>query len=572
MNRGRGWRPGRAVALALVLIAATASSRPVRAAKKKRTHAASHKASEPETREATPAAAAASSPSVVGSPEVDERVAPPASAPAPPAAAAPASPTATSLTPGTPVPPAAPAEGAAAPAADAPAVEEGGSLFEQSQSGAKDAGGAAAAAPPFTLNGYARGDTFVGKVKDMRAGEMKANYGELSLQLRSRKEPYGDAFAEARIRYGLQDHVQSTTVDLREAYVNTYLGPLDLRLGQQIIVWGRADVLNPTSNLTPTDLRVHSPIEDDRRVGNVGARGFLRLAPFRLEGVWMPMYVPTTLPAAGLPEFVTYGNPNFPSPDLKNGTVAGRLHLELAKFETSVSFLQGFAPLPGLTLSTLVFDLNNPSVQVSRTAYAQQVFGFDFSTALGDVLGLRGEAAYRKPVDSYLNNVNVARRDLQYVAGVDHSFGPVSVILQYMGRYVFDWKKEPGSIATLDPETLKMDPNDAKGAIYDGAQKAIDDELRKVNQILFNQRAKVQHLGTIRLEWLTLHDTLSFSVLALGNYTTREWALAPKIGWHISDTLMAYLGAEIFHGPQDTLFGLIEEELSAGYVELRYTF
>jgi len=562
------------VALALVFLGAMATGAPVHAAKKKKAHssAASRKASEPDTPAPTPAATAASSPSVVGSPEVDERVAPPANAAAPPAAPAPASPTATSLTPATPVPASPPAEAAPAPAADSTTAEESGSLFEQSQSAAKDASGPAATAPPFTLNGYARGDAFVGKVKDMRAGEMKANYGELSLQVRSRKEPYGDAFAEARVRYGLQDHLQSTTVDLREAYVNTYLGPLDLRLGQQIIVWGRADVLNPTSNLTPTDLRVHSPIEDDRRVGNVGARGFLRLAPFRLEGVWMPMYLPTTLPTVGLPEFVTYGTPSYPTPDLKNGTVAGRLHLELAKFETSVSFLQGFAPLPGLTLSSLVFDVTNPSVQVSRTAYAQQVFGFDFSTALGDVLGLRGEAAYRKPVDSYVNNVNVARRDLQYVFGLDHSFGPVSVILQYMGRYVFDWKKERGSIAPLDPSTLMMSMRDAQGLVYDGAQQAINDELRKVNQILFNQRAQLQHLGTIRLEWLTLHDTLSFSVLALGNYTTREWALAPKIGWHISDTLMAYLGAEIFHGPPDTLFGLIEEELSAGYVELRYTF
>ena len=36
---------------------------------------------------------------------------------------------------------------------------------------------------------------------------------------------------------------------------------------------------------------------------------------------------------------------------------------------------------------------------VSRTAYDQQVIGFDFSTALGDVLTLRGEAAYRRPYD-----------------------------------------------------------------------------------------------------------------------------------------------------------------------------
>ena len=564
MSFTRGWRPGRAAALALLFAGALAGGRPAHAAKRKKTHPGAHKSSytetkEPETDAPTPAA----------SPEVDERVAPPAAAPAPPAAPMPETPTATSLAPSTPVPP------PPAPAApETPAAGEGGGLFEQSQSSAKDAGGSAAAAetPPFTLNGYARGDAFAGKAIGVNQGEMKSNYGELSLQVRTRKETYGDAFADARVMYGLQDHVQSTTLQLREAYVNTYLGPLDLRLGQQIIVWGRADVLNPTSNLTPTDLRVHSPVEDDRRVGNVGARAFLRFSPFRLEGVWMPMYVPTTLPSVGLPEFVSYANPKYPSPNLQNGTVAGRLHLELAKFETSVSFLQGFAPLPGLTRGDIVFDLNNPSVTVARTAYAQQVIGFDFSTALGDVLGLRGEAAYRKPVDSYKDNVNVARRDLQYVLGVDHAFGPVSVIAQYMGRYVLDWAKEKGPLGGANTDQLKMDPAQVNSTIRGGAEKTIDDVLRQTNQILFNQTAKQQHLGTLRLEWLTLHDTLSLSVLALGNFTTREWALAPKIGWHISDTLMAYLGAEIFRGPQDTLFGLIQDELSAGYVELRYTF
>src|SRR5579884_918098 len=50
---------------------------------------------------------------------------------------------------------------------------------------------------------------------------------------------YGDGFAEARVRYGLQgDGQQGTVLDLREAYVNLYAGPFSLRLGQQMVVWG----------------------------------------------------------------------------------------------------------------------------------------------------------------------------------------------------------------------------------------------------------------------------------------------------------------------------------------------
>src|SRR6187399_2200891 len=84
----------------------------------------------------------------------------------------------------------------------APAGEAGGGLFEQSQATAAATATTAvapAATPPFTLNGYARGDVFVGKTPDQSAGEMKANYGELSLQLRTAKSVWGDGFADARI-------------------------------------------------------------------------------------------------------------------------------------------------------------------------------------------------------------------------------------------------------------------------------------------------------------------------------------------------------------------------------------
>ena len=36
--------------------------------------------------------------------------------------------------------------------------------------------------------------------------------------------------------------------------------------------------------------------------------------------------------------------------------------------------------------------------------------------------------------------------------------------------------------------------------------------------------------------------------------------------------MTAYIGAQVFAGPTDTLFGLIDQTLSAGYAELRFIF
>jgi hypothetical protein len=473
-------------------------------------------------------------------------------------------------------PPATPGAELGAPAAGTPPADTGGGLFEQSQSAsagnapATDLAAVAAKAPPFTLNGYARGDVFVGKVTDQDRAEMKANYGELALQLRTAKSAYGDGFADARIRYGLQGDQQGTVVDLREAYANAYLGPFDLRLGKQIIVWGRADALNPTNNLTPVDFRIRSPLEDDIRLGNVGARAFLRLGLARLEGVWMPTYLATELPPVGLPPLVTFGPTRFPSADLSNGLVAGRAHLELAAFDMSVSYLRGYAPLPGLTLGTVTFDMTNPGITVSRTAYEQQVIGLDFSTALGEVATIRGEAAYRRPYD-YQNRPFAARPDLQYVLGADHNFGSFSVIAQYLGRYVFDWEQERGTLrSTSDLAGILSTQN--RDDYLELVSNEVNAELAQINQILFSQTARVQHIATLRFEWLLAHDTLSLSSLCLYNFTTKEWLVTPRIGWRATDSMTAYIGAQIFAGPDDTLFGLIDQTLSAGYAELRFAF
>jgi len=487
--------------------------------------------------------------------------------------------------------------GAPASESSAPAAESGGGdgLFEQSIAAAAPGNSSAGAKEPaFQLGGYTRGDLFVGKVPGYRQGNIKAGYGELALVARSKKESFGDAFAEARVRYGmLGEQDQTATLDVREAYVNGYFGPLQLRLGKQIIVWGRADLLNPTNNITPIDFRMRSPIEDDRRIGNVGARAFLRLSPFRVEGVWMPTYAPTELPQVTLPQYVELGSPNYPKPELDRGLYAGRIHLELPAIEMSASYLRGYAPLPALAWNSITFSTQNPSAILARTAYRQQVVGFDFSTAISDIVAIRGEAAYRRPY-TYDDNVNVSescrasltnlcastadyanvlgaiRPDLQYALGADHSFGSVSVIAQYLGRYTFDWQKEQGSADVTD--TSRLENNSPSGVDRSGAQDIAKAQLRKTNQILFSQTARVQHLATVRVEWLTLHDTLSLSALGMMNFTTKEWLASPKIGYHMSDSLVAYLGAEILTGPTGTLFGLVDQQLSAGYVELRSTF
>lgn len=445
----------------------------------------------------------------------------------------------------------------------------GGGLFEAASAGeltTDSAGGGSS--QRYELSGYVRGDAYMGKIPEYRQGYMQAAYGEMSLQLRTKRTEYGDAFAETRFRYGMQGGEARYEGELREGYVNAYLGPVDIRLGQQIIVWGKADGFNPTNNLTPTNLSIRSPHDDDRRVGNLASRVFLNMEPVRLEGVWVPLYRAVELPPFEYPTYVVEGSTTYPKPEFLRGTYAGKLHLNLPAVDASVSYLYGYALLPGLTLQQLTSGDQipvggEPEVRISRTAYKQHVIGFDFSTTLGESFGLRGEAAYRMPLH-YERLIEAPRPDIQYTLGLDTNLGSVSLIAQYLGRYTFDWQKD-------GPET----PGDTDQLWTNAPSAAEPDVLNALagtNQMLFQQLAQVQHLASLRVAWTGMHDALSLSALGLVNVTTREWAAMPKLGYKLDDTILLSLGGEIYSGPPDTLFGWIDSVLSAGYVELKVFF
>jgi hypothetical protein len=427
-----------------------------------------------------------------------------------------------------------------------------------------------------------RGDAYAGKAPAGGA-ETKAAYGELALGLRVKKANYADAYAETRFLYGLQSEELGPALDVREAYVSGYFGPLDIRLGQQLIVWGVADVLRPTNNLMPFDLRVHSPVEDDRRKSNVAARVFLNFAPFRIEGVWIPVYRSAELPTMPVPEYVAFDQPAFPAPDLANGTEGARVHFELPGFRVSGSYLYGYAPLPGLAFSQIALATPTP-IHIKRQAYDHHVVGLDFSLDLEPETTVLAEAAFRFPMH-FRSRIFAPNPDLDYVVGVDRKFGSFKLIAQYLGRYTFDWERDesPG----VSPATIDEISDDKYAPWYTGQDKPGDTavantvaaataeanaELAEQNQMLFSQLERVQHLASLRLEWLALDDALSLSALGLMNFSTEEWFVSPKVGYRVTNSLSAAIGAEIYGGPSGTLLGTIDEVLSAGFAELRYAF
>jgi hypothetical protein len=178
------------------------------------------------------------------------------------------------------------------------------------------------------------------------------------------------------------------------------------------------------------------------------------------------------------------------------------------------------------------------------------VFGADFSTTLAG-FGLRGEMAYKDPQENYSFSY-IPNPELHYVFGLDKEFsGNLSVILQYIGRYVLDYSP------------LALPPVPSLIPAY---------ELELKNRIISSQQYEASHSLSCRLGWNLLHETLSLELVGLANLTTEEFLFRPKMAYDITDALTFTLGGELYSGPNDTLFDFIEDHLSSLFAELRISF
>jgi len=406
-----------------------------------------------------------------------------------------------------------------------------------------------AAGLKFELNGYVRSGIFMGARPGRSGLEAKYSAAENALKLRARKGDLGDAFAELRLSEHFLDGNTRVDVDIREAYVNLYPGNIDLRIGEQIVVWGRADGFNPTNTVTPMNMLVFSPDNDDRRESNFLLRSFWSLSDFRLEAIWVPVYRPSTLAFehAELPRGVSIGKSDDPDARLSNGAVALKLNYEKPAFDGSLSYFNGHALMPGIQA-----DLSEAAgCRISQVAYRIQILGADFSTSLGRY-GLRGEFALSLPKGGDPAWGAVPNSQLEGVVGLDREFGDFSLILQYIGKHVFDFDGLPGTAS--EPE------------------QGIPGEIRLWNRLLASQTKEWAHSLSFRPSCSLLHQTLSCEILGLVNFTTGEAFLKPQASLCPVDDLTVTAGFQWYSGPDDTLFGRIDKSVSAFFLEIKTSF
>lgn len=317
-------------------------------------------------------------------------------------------------------------------------------------------------------------------------------------------------------------------MELREFYAQIPLGDVFLTLGKQQIVWGKADGLKLLDVVNPQSFREFIlPEFDESRIPLWSVNAETRIRDIDLQFILIPEQTYHEIPksdspfAITSPRFVPPGVPGVPVTQLP----ANRPSRTLADADAGV---RASTFLGGWDLSLLYFfhyeDIPAPNRQITRRGVIVQpeydrahLIGGAASKAFGD-LTLRAEAGYTVgralAVGDQRDADGVNESDVVAgVVGLDWSgFGDVFVSIQLFQDYVLN---EPFGLYRPEADTTT----------------------------------------TLFLRRKYMNDTVSLELRWLSNVNDGDGLIRPKAVYDLNDAVQVWVGADVFYGDGDGLFG-----------------
>jgi hypothetical protein len=422
---------------------------------------------------------------------------------------------------------------------------------------------------PWDISGFNRGVTYV--VEEAGKPAISSLYAEAGLTMKYNPDPRFSLFSEVRLRGGYEYEDYLVQPRIREMYGELHLGRFDIRAGQQVVAWGRADAFNPTDNITPKDYFVRSPEPDDMRLGNYLFRTTFRINEFlSLEGIWVPVYRYSVYryDLFDMPEFVSFHQPGYNTLTPHGGNMALKFDYYFPAVDGSVSVFNGFDPQAGIDVRNMNLDfVSGLSLGLEPKPFRQTTIGADFATTAGQ-FGLRGELGFRIPGQDYKEEIYAPQSDLRYVFGVDRSIGKFNILVQYSGQWVPGFESMPELFMFSDSESIPM----PEPFSFEELNRSLDDQIIGFNRLIFGQSHRISHMVMVRPSVSLFYETLQCEVFASYNFNTEEYTIDGRVSYRINDQLGLTIGGQYFDGPAVSMYDMIRPVFSGGYVELRYSF
>ncbi len=371
-------------------------------------------------------------------------------------------------------------------------------------------------------------------------------------------------------------------VELGEAYVDLYLGPVDLRIGQQIVSWGLSELINPNDVVNPRDLRQGLlAFDTDLRLPVLAVRASYHYRWLKVEAVWLPLFRSHRMDLYGS-DFALLGpgassrlaqaehqverlvDPTLhplvqplllstrrPADDLTGSTAGLRVSASSRGWDVALQYFFGWDLTPALTVDEQVYGMAmegrlfvNNSINLAallplvegRSLYRST---FEHTHQLGLSVGkafehvaLKLDVSYQPdrgfirtdpvagPFGNDVLNLRVEHHTLMSALSVEYAWGS-KLVAQLQGVH----------LALLDRR-----PSDSRELMG---------FLRRSHAALL--------VALVRLS--LLRQTLLITAAAAVDLIHGSFTLAPMVHYKITDHWRVGVGALVFEGRSDTLFG-----------------
>lgn len=331
-----------------------------------------------------------------------------------------------------------------------------------------------------------------------------------------------------------------TGVDLQEAWLEYAAGNWDLRIGRQIIIWGRADGVQITDIVSPPDYTESITRDLDEIRIPVDAAKFRLLGDALVtELIWIPVFEPAVQPSGDNPwavetnrsenVHVTMADSDEPDSSLENSEIALKLAAYLSGLDVAASVFYTWDDYPAYHRITRSQD-DDFFVDYAPRHHRLTVLGLEFSRPWSDFV-FRGEAAFF--LGKYLETDDITmdpmKKDkLKWLGGVDWTPGDDwTVIGQITGDLIMDY--------------------DARLA----------DEAH-------------ESMATLSVSKKLLNQTLTLTTMLYYDLNENEIYTRPKVDYALTDALHLMMGADIFCGDGGD-FGNYRNN-SQVWVKAKYSF
>lgn len=430
---------------------------------------------------------------------------------------------------------------------------------------------------PSVLHGFVRGGLYGSIDNSDDKPYIPSAFSDFALKAEIKDNIRFKAFADLRFRYGTEFLQPVRNINLREAYVRLNGRVWDIIAGQSIIKWGRADFSNPTSKLNPQNYISRSPDPEDMDMGNLLLD--LKVYPTNLvslEAVAIPYYRPSVLLIDPLPLPAWVKINQIPSlitsKEMFSYGVKADLHLPGT--DMSLSWFNGYDPMPGAALASFSLDVSGPIpvpyAELTMTPYKIRNIGLDFETTAGS-LGIRGETAWSIPYKSYRTEEYVPCDEIKYIAGIDWMPGDWRFTAEYSGKTIIDFEAP-----AVDP-IIGTEPDLAKLAMmmsnpeFD-INEYVRQQVSSFNRLYNYQLERTYHSAGLRIETDLLYGKLVPSVFVLYNFTSRDLLLMPEFEYKPADGLTISVGGDYYSGKKGSINDLINDFMNCVRIAVRIDF